>query len=234
MSESFFDRWSRRKKEAREEVSARPVAEEAEKPAGAGVSDGNPAAGVARVAPVETAAPVAAPEHARTGLATDAQDAVPPPTLADAQALTPESDFRPFVGRNVAPEVKNTAFKKLFADPQFNVMDGMDTYIDDYSQSTPIPGNVLRQMASAKFLKLFDDEDEEKNAQETAGESREQPAQDAAPTGVAQSPCPEDPLPSQQAAIAQPASQKTDDHNADMRLQPDDAARAEDARRGAG
>jgi len=219
MSENFFDRWSRRKKEAREEVPPPPTVEEAEKPADARV---------------ETAAVLPEARHPTAGLPTEGQEEVPPPTLADAQALTPESDFRPFVGRNVAPEVKNTAFKKLFADPQFNVMDGMDTYIDDYSESTPIPGNVLRQMASAKFLKLFDDEEEEeRKAQETAGKSAETP-QDAAPTDVAQSEHPGDSLPSQRVADAQPASQKTDDHNADLRLQPDDAARAEDARRGAG
>lgn len=219
MPENFFDRWSRRKKEAREEAPAPAAAQEAENPADA-------LAG--------TAMPVPAAPEAAAALPAESQPEIPQPTLADAQALTPESDFRPFVGRNVAPEVKNAAFKKLFADPQFNVMDGMDTYIDDYSQSTPIPGNVLRQMASAKFLKLFDDEEEEeKKAQETAGKSAETP-QDAAPTDVAQSEHPGDSLPSQQVADAQPASQKTDDHNADLRLQPDDAARAEDARRGAG
>jgi hypothetical protein len=39
----------------------------------------------------------------------------------------------------VAPEVKNAAFKKLFADPHFNVMDGLDIYIDDYSKPDPLP-----------------------------------------------------------------------------------------------
>ena len=220
MSENFFGRWSRRKQEAREEVPPPPAVEEAEKPADARV---------------ETAAPLPAlPEvrHPTAALPAEGQEEAPPPTLADAQALTPESDFRPFVGRNVAPEVKNTAFKKLFADPQFNVMDGLDTYVDDYSKSTPIPDSVLRQMASAKFLKLFDDE-EETEANQSAVLPPETP-QDTAPPDVAQSEHPEDDLPSQQVANAQPASQKTDDHNADLRLQPDDAARAEDARRGAG
>lgn len=218
MPENFFDRWSRRKKEAREEVPPPPAAQEVEE---------------AEEARVETAAPLPATRNQVAGLPAEGPEEPPPPTLADAQALTPESDFRPFVGRSVAPEVKNTAFKKLFADPQFNVMDGMDTYIDDYSESTPIPDNVLRQMASAKFLKLFDEEEEERKAQETAGKSAETP-HDAAPTDVAQSEHPGDSLPSQQVADAQPASQKTDDHNADLRLQPDDAARAEDARHGAG
>ena len=86
----------------------------------------------------------------------------PPPSLADTQALTPASDFRPFMGRGVAPEVKNAAMKKLFADPHFNVMDRMDIYIDDYSQADPLPLAMLRQMNGAKFLNLFEDEDKDK------------------------------------------------------------------------
>jgi hypothetical protein len=64
------------------------------------------------------------------------------------------------MARGVSPEVRNAAMKKLFADPQFNVMDRLDTYIDDYSQPDPLPAAMLRQMASAQFLKLFDDDNE--------------------------------------------------------------------------
>ena len=63
------------------------------------------------------------------------------------------------MGQGVAPEVKNAAMKKLFADPHFNVMDRMDIYIDDYSQADPLPLAMLRQMNGAKFLNLFEDED---------------------------------------------------------------------------
>jgi hypothetical protein len=51
--------------------------------------------------------------------------------------------------------VKNAALKKLFADPQFNVMDGLDTYIDDYGKPDPLPERMLRQMVQARFLGLF-------------------------------------------------------------------------------
>ena len=79
------------------------------------------------------------------------------PSLADTELLTPQSDFTPFMARGVAPEVKNAAMKKLFADPHFNVMDMMDVYVDDYSKPTPIPDDVLRQLVSAQFLDLFDE-----------------------------------------------------------------------------
>jgi hypothetical protein len=82
----------------------------------------------------------------------------PPLTLQDAQALVQESDFKPFIARGVDPAVRNAAMKKLFTDPHYNVMDRLDTYIDDYSLSDPLPLSMLRKMASAQFLKLVDDE----------------------------------------------------------------------------
>ena len=62
--------------------------------------------------------------------------------------------------RGVDAACSNAALKKLFSDPHFNVMDGLDTYIDDYSKPDPIPPSMLRQMAQSAFLGLFDDEDE--------------------------------------------------------------------------
>ena len=108
-----------------------------------------------------------APDKALPGDAHTA--ATPAPSLADTQALTPASDFRPFMGQGVAPEVKNAAMKKLFADPHFNVMDRMDIYIDDYSQPDPLPLAMLRQMNGAKFLNLFEDEDQDKDKAALAG-----------------------------------------------------------------
>ncbi|PBI85160.1 hypothetical protein BKP43_48820 [Variovorax boronicumulans] len=207
MSEGFLGRWSRRKQEVR---AAEAAVEEKTQPA---------------VEPV--AVPAAAPAPAALAeppAAEGDQDTAPPLTLADVDALDIGSDFKPFLTKEVAPEVKNAAFRKLFADPHFNVMDGLDTYVDDYSQSTPVPESVLRQMASAKFLKLFD-EDPEDIPPETPD--------DAETSDVAQSQGSET-LPSPPVAAMQPASQETDDHHADLRLQPDDAARAEDARRGTG
>lgn len=88
----------------------------------------------------------------------------PPPTLADAQTLTPQSDFKPYMSAQVTPEVRNAAMKKLFADPHFNVMDGLDIYIDDYTKPDPLPMSMMRQMASANFLGLFDDEKKQEAA----------------------------------------------------------------------
>ena len=53
----------------------------------------------------------------------------------------------------------DAALKKLFAsEPHFNVMDGLDTYIDDYNKFEPIPKAMLRQLVNARALGLIDDE----------------------------------------------------------------------------
>lgn len=89
-------------------------------------------------------------------------------TLEDVAQLRHESDFSPFVARGVDEDVKRAAMKKLFSDPHFNVMDGLDTYIDDYSQPDPIPPAMLRMMNQSQFLGLFDHEKQEEENAETA------------------------------------------------------------------
>jgi hypothetical protein len=37
--------------------------------------------------------------------------------------------------------------RKLFSDPRFNVMDGLDIYIDDYSKPDPMPEGFLDKLA---------------------------------------------------------------------------------------
>lgn len=143
--DGFLSRWARRKADARE---GKPLDEpEPPKPVPALTPRPEPVVSQAAV-------PAGVPKAAEVP-----EVAAPPPlTLEDAKALTPQSDFKPFMTQQVQPEVRNAAMKKLFADPHYNVMDGLDTYIDDYSKSDPIPESMLRQMVSAQFLKLFDEE----------------------------------------------------------------------------
>jgi hypothetical protein len=74
------------------------------------------------------------------------------PTLDDVAALTPESDYSPFVARGVDQTVQRSALKKLFSDPHFNLMDGLDTYIDDYNKFEPIPPEMLALLNHAQDL----------------------------------------------------------------------------------
>jgi hypothetical protein len=74
------------------------------------------------------------------------------PTLEDVAQLTPEADFSAFMASGVEETVKRAAMKKLFSDPHFNVMDGLDVYIDDYNNFEPLTPDVLAALNHAKDL----------------------------------------------------------------------------------
>jgi hypothetical protein len=74
--------------------------------------------------------------------------------LSDVEQLTPDSDFSTFMTQGVSPEVRNAAMKKLFTDPHYNVMDGLDIYIGDYNTPDPLPAGMLAKMVGAQFLGL--------------------------------------------------------------------------------
>lgn len=152
MVDGFLGRWSQRKTAARQEAAPQQqtgLAAGQTAPRPTLPAQDLPLAGASRS--LASASP-----HAGAS-ATPAEPAAPMPTLQDVAGLTTDSDFGPFVARAVSPQVRNAAMKKLFADPHFNVMDGLDTYIDDYSVPDPLPLAMLRKMASAKFMQLVDD-----------------------------------------------------------------------------
>jgi hypothetical protein len=70
--------------------------------------------------------------------------------------LTPDSDFGQFLRQEISEEIRRKAMKTLFADPHFNVMDGLDIYIDDYNISEPIPPEMMATLNQARGL-LFDE-----------------------------------------------------------------------------
>jgi hypothetical protein len=79
-----------------------------------------------------------------------AADAPAAPELPPLDSLTFESDFKAFMHSKVEETVKRAALKKLFSDPRFNLMDGLDTYIDDYSKADPIPDEMLATLEHAR------------------------------------------------------------------------------------
>jgi hypothetical protein len=165
--DNFFSRWSRRKVQVREGLPVAPVPETPPAPALESAPKSAPKSALHPALPVTNALPAAAAAEAATAPPTvpaPTTPAAPPPppapTLADVARLTTQSDYTRFVARDVAPEVKNAALKKLFTDPQFNVMDGLDIYIDDYGKPDPLPAGMLRQMVQSQALRLFADEDE--------------------------------------------------------------------------
>jgi hypothetical protein len=73
-----------------------------------------------------------------------------PPALPSLDSLTFESDFKAFMHSKVEDAVKRAALKKLFADPHFNVMDGLDTYIDDYTKAEAFPEGLLARIEEVR------------------------------------------------------------------------------------
>ncbi len=147
MVDGFMGRWSQRKTAARQGAVL-------EQQTGPATTQQPP---LTNQEPVDPSQPVTGASSAAVDSATQPEPAAPLPTLQDVADLTADSDFSPFVARAVSPQVRNAAMKKLFADPHFNVMDGLDTYIEDYSVPDPLPLAMLRKMASAKFMQLLDD-----------------------------------------------------------------------------
>ena len=86
----------------------------------------------------------------------------PAPTLEDVALLTPESDYAAFVAGGVDPAVRRLALKKLFADPNFAVMDGLDIYISDYTKASPLTDAMLASLKHAPGVldRLFGKSDE--------------------------------------------------------------------------
>jgi hypothetical protein len=76
-------------------------------------------------------------------------------TLEDVAKLKPDSDYTQFMQAEVGEDVHQAAMKKLFTDPHYNIMDGLDIYIDDYSQEDPLPAGMLEKMVQSTMLGLF-------------------------------------------------------------------------------
>lgn len=234
MADGFLGRWSRRKIDV---LEGKPLDEPLP-----GSLSGQPDELAAR--PVHATVPAVARASEPGPEAAPAPD-VALPTLEDVGRLTPESDFSPFVARGVTPEVSNAAMKKLFADPHYNIMDGLDIYIDDYSLPDPLPESMMRQMVSAQFLNLFDEKKDE--SKDGPGEALRDDADSPAAQSVAESQqasqVPTDNNPDSPDTGATPLSGPapqvnqpldTADHaNTDLRLQQNHAAGAEDPRRSA-
>jgi len=102
------------------------------------------------------------------------------------------SEYKDFLRPGVDEKLRQSALKKLFHDPHFNVMDGLDTYIDDYSKPDPIPEAMLRTLEHAKGL-LFDDE-KEKEATTPAAEKGDEIAASAGPDDAPTGPRTEEPV----------------------------------------
>lgn len=166
MSEGFLSRWARLKR-SREQAQGAvdengapaphdptpaipdPAADGSSAATGPGASSsmtsvagpsGSVASAPGAIGPADHGDP--GPSHpAAHATSEDPNEDLPP-----IASLTPDSDFTPFLRRGVAPDARNAALKKLFADPHYNVMDGLDVYIEDYNVVEPIPEAMLARL----------------------------------------------------------------------------------------
>mgnify|MGYP000184472508 CR=1 FL=1 len=148
---NFLSRWSRKKAGLTEETASTPS--------------------VAPVAKVTTPTPVPENEDRELTKSSSDQDQIkpPPPTLDDVEKIDVKSpDFSAFMRPDVDPLVQQAALKKMFSDPHFNVMDGLDIYIDDYSKPDPLPPGMLQRLAQSDMLNLFRNKPEVVAAEESA------------------------------------------------------------------
>lgn len=227
MAEGFLGRWSQRKQAAREgkALAEPPEPSPQPSPAASGRQEPDASALAALVPPPHPAPPPLVGE----GRAEGASEA-PALTMDDVTRLTAQSDFAPFVARDVAPELRNAAMKKLFADPHYKLMDRLDTYIDDYSQPDPLPQSMLRQMASAQFLKLFEHE-QDSARQDPLGAGAREDANTAELNSMPQSaqlpPADAHPL-----TDSLPQALGTANDHTDLQLQPHHAAGRRESGRG--
>lgn len=148
-AEEFFARWAKKNAES------------------AKTSEDLPAQGANELVPDKAASADVAPEQQ------------PLPTMDDVAKLTHDSDYSGFMAQGVDESVKRSAMKKLFTDPHFNIMDGLDVYIEDFNKFEPMTPAFIAGLSHAKglmdplaqlkspLMKLLDvQQDEQKDAQQ--------------------------------------------------------------------
>ncbi len=72
--------------------------------------------------------------------------------LPQLSSISLVEDFTPFMQAKVPQALRQQALKALFKAPHFNVMDGLDTYIDDYTVFEPITPEVMATLSSWKTI----------------------------------------------------------------------------------
>jgi hypothetical protein len=141
-NEGFLKRWSRLKAAPEAPLEREALLGPAALPA--------QAAQAAQSSHASQPLPASGAPHA--GAATETSPATPLPTLADAAMLNADSDYSAFVARGVDADVRRLAMKKLFADPHFNLVDGLDIYMGDYNLPSPVSPAMLASMSHARSV----------------------------------------------------------------------------------
>ena len=123
--EGFLSRWSQRKALARDGVE---LPDEPELP------------------DLPPATEAADADNAPATVDSEAGDAEPPTELPPLESLDENSDYSAFLNKDVSPDLRQKALRKLFQSPKFNVRDGLDDYDWDFSNPEPLGDIVTAEM----------------------------------------------------------------------------------------
>ena len=123
--EGFLSRWSQRKAMARDGVE---LPDEPELP------------------DLPPATEAADADNAPATVDSEAGDAEPPTELPPLESLDENSDYSAFLNKDVSPDLRQKALRKLFQSPKFNVRDGLDDYDWDFTNPEPLGDIVTAEM----------------------------------------------------------------------------------------
>lgn len=111
---------------------------------------------------------------------TQVDEPAPPLTDADmppVDTLDENSDYKGFLSPQVSDELRRLALRKLFHLPKFNIRDGLDDYDEDFRTFQAL-GNIVTAHERHQ-LELQQQEEQERLAQQKAGEKPALSASDA-------------------------------------------------------
>ncbi|UCD67868.1 MAG: DUF3306 domain-containing protein [Betaproteobacteria bacterium] len=138
--QSFLGRWSRLKRDAR-------ASEQGDGPL--------PADGVTELLPARAAGETAAAEATRD--TRDTESTLQPPELPSIDSLDSDSDFAAFMDPRVDDDVRRVALKTLFRDPDFNLADGLDVYVEDYTKLEKLTPAMVAALRYAQRTLIDED-----------------------------------------------------------------------------
>jgi hypothetical protein len=115
----------------------------------------------------------------------------PDKVLTDAdmppiETLDEDSDYSPFLSPGVSDDLRQEAMHKLFAQPDFNITDGLNDYDEDYTKFAGLGSVITHEMKRMLQRELDAEKTEAGSTEVQTGQTAEAPENDvtaAAETG---------------------------------------------------
>ena len=107
--------------------------------------------------------------------------------MPPVETLDADSDYSPFLSPGVSDDLRQQAMRKLFAQPDFNITDGLNDYDEDYTQFGGLGTLVTHEMKRMlqRELEREDEAADSTHAQAGQAAGSADPANDMTATGQA-------------------------------------------------